>query len=122
MTEQISIHISDGEPFFAHEATVNFTPTQITMDYKCITPRLDPRGKKPSFQLKHNVIMMDPWHAKTLVGVLNNVVEKYEKEYQHYDDYDVKKLFEGVIEHERQLNEEIEQLKLQLKSVCCDYA
>ncbi len=79
--EQISIHINDGEPFFSHEATVNFTPTQITVDFKCITPRLDPRGKKPSFQLKHNVVMLDPWHAKAMVGVLANVVEKYEKEF-----------------------------------------
>jgi hypothetical protein len=79
--EQISININDGEPFFAHEATVNFTPTQLTLDFKCITPRTDPRSKKPSFQLKHNVIMLEPWHAKSLVGVLNSVIQKYEEEF-----------------------------------------
>ena len=79
--EQINLHINDGEPFFAHEATINFTPTQIALDFKCITPRTDPRSKRPSFQLKHNVVMLDAWHAKTMVGVLANVVEKYEKEF-----------------------------------------
>ena len=79
--EQINLNISEGEPFFAHEVTVNFTPTQLTMDFKCITPRSDPRGKKPSFQLKHNVIMLDPWHAKALINVLTNVVQKYEQEF-----------------------------------------
>ena len=79
--EQININISEGEPFFAHEVTVNFTPTQLTMDFKCITPRSDPRSKKPSFQLKHNVIMLDPWHAKTLMSVLSNVIQKYEDEF-----------------------------------------
>ncbi len=79
--EQINLNIVDGEPFFAHEVTVNFTPTQMTVDFKCITPRTDPRSKKPSFQLRHNVVMIEPWHAKTLLGVLKNVVDRYEEEF-----------------------------------------
>lgn len=79
--EPINITINDGEPFFSHEMTVNFTPTQFTFDFKCITPRTDPRSKKPSFLLKHNVVMVDPWHAKMILGVLNNVIRKYEEEY-----------------------------------------
>lgn len=79
--EQINLNINEGEPFFAHEVTVNFTPTQLTLDFKCITPRTDPRSKKPSFLLKHNVIMVDPWHGKALLEVLANVVKKYEDEF-----------------------------------------
>jgi hypothetical protein len=79
--EPINISIVDGEPFFSHEMSVNFTPTQFTLDFKCITPRVDPRSKKPSFLLKHNVVMVDPWHAKMILGVLNNVIKKYEDEY-----------------------------------------
>jgi hypothetical protein len=79
--EPVNIAIVDGEPFFAHELTVNFTPTQFTFDFKCITPRNDPRSKKPSFLLKHNVVMADPWHAKMILSVLNNVLKKYEDEY-----------------------------------------
>lgn len=79
--ESINISIVDGEPFFAHEMTCNFTPTQFTFDFKCISPRTDPRSKKPSFLLKHNVVMVEPWHAKMILNVLANVVKKYEEEY-----------------------------------------
>lgn len=79
--EQINVVINDGEPFFAHEVTVNFTPAQISMDFKCVTPRTDPRSKKPSFLLKHNVVMMDPWHAKSVYEVLGTVIKKYEDEF-----------------------------------------
>ncbi|MEM2915943.1 MAG: DUF3467 domain-containing protein [Candidatus Woesearchaeota archaeon] len=79
--EPINIQIIDGEPFFAHEMTANFTPTQFSFDFKCITPRVDPRSKKPSFLLKHNVIMVEPYHAKMILGVLSNVIKKYEEEY-----------------------------------------
>lgn len=81
MTDQVNLNIHEGDPFFAHEVTINFTPTQLTLDFKCITPRSDPRSKKPNFQLKHNVVMMDPWHAKSLIDILNNVVQKYEGEF-----------------------------------------
>jgi len=79
--EPINIAINDGEPFFSHEMSVNFTPTQFTLDFKCITPRTDPRSKKPSFLLKHNVVLIEPWHAKMIIAVLSNVVKKYEEEY-----------------------------------------
>ncbi len=79
--EPINIQIIDGETFFAHEMSANFTPTQFSLDFKCITPRVDPRSKKPSFLLKHNVVMIDPWHAKLMLTVLNNVIKKFEEEY-----------------------------------------
>jgi len=81
MTEQVNLNIVEGEPFFAHEASINYNPTQITLDFKCITPRVDPRAKKPNFQLKHNVVMIEPWHAKALLTLLNDVVGRYEKDF-----------------------------------------
>ena len=71
----------DGEPFFAHEVTMNFTPTQILFDFKCITPRIDPRSKSPTFLMNHNVVMVEPWHAKLLIDVLANAVKRYEEEF-----------------------------------------
>lgn len=80
--QQININVMDGGAFFAHEASVNFTPLQFTLDFKCITPRVDPRGKgKPTFLLMHNVVMLEPYHAKALLDVLQNVVKKYEEQY-----------------------------------------
>ena len=79
--QQINLNIVEGDSFFAHEVSMNFTPTQITLDFKCITPRTDPRGKAPSFLLKHNVVMVEPWHAKMMLEVLASVVKKYEEEF-----------------------------------------
>ncbi|MBD3304128.1 DUF3467 domain-containing protein [Candidatus Woesearchaeota archaeon] len=79
--QQINLNIVEGDPFFAHEVSMNFTPTQITLDFKCITPRTDPRGNTPSFLLKHNVVMLEPWHAKMMLDVLSNVLKKYEDEF-----------------------------------------
>jgi hypothetical protein len=80
--KQINFNIIDGDVFYAHELTANFTPLQFHLDFKSITPRTDPRVKTgPSFTLKHNVVTIDPWHAKSLITVLQNVVSKYESEY-----------------------------------------
>jgi len=83
MKEQgINLNISDGNPFFAHEANINLNPTQFILDFKCVTPRNDPRSKdKPTFQILHNAIMLEPWHAKQLLEALKNGVKRYEKEY-----------------------------------------
>jgi len=82
MAEPISINISEGGAFFAHEMSANFSPTQIFLDFKMVSPRVDPRGKgKPSFLMQHNVVMLEPWHAKKIIEVMGEVVKKYEGEY-----------------------------------------
>ncbi len=82
MAEQINMNIQDGGAMYAHEMSVNFTPMQFTLDFKMVTPRNDPRGKgRPSFLLQHNVIMVDPWHAKKIIEVMEATVKKYEEEY-----------------------------------------
>ena len=82
MTEPVNLNISDGGAFFAHEMSVNFSPTQIFLDFKMITPRVDPRGKgKATFMMQHNVVMLEPWHAKKMIEVLQASVKRYEEEY-----------------------------------------
>ena len=83
MTEEgINIHINEGDSFFAHEMSINFNPTQFILDFKCVTPRIDPRSQsKASINLKHNVIMVEPYHAKKILELLGDVVKKYEAEF-----------------------------------------
>ncbi|MBW2969160.1 DUF3467 domain-containing protein [Candidatus Woesearchaeota archaeon] len=78
---KFNIQIKEGNVFFAHEMSANFTPTQVSLDFKCITPRTDPRGKQASFLLEHNLVLLEPWHAKMALNVLTNVVKKYEEEF-----------------------------------------
>jgi len=84
MVEQqgLNINVIDGDAFFANEVSVNFTPMQIALDFKCVTPRIDPRGKgRPTFLMRHNVVMLEPWHAKNFLEVLQDMMKKYEQEY-----------------------------------------
>jgi len=80
--KRVNLSISDGNEFFAHEVSINFNPTQFIMDFKCITPRVDPRVRDgPTLALKHNVILTDPYHTKRIAELLNEVVKRYEKEF-----------------------------------------
>ncbi len=83
MTEKkINMSIMEGDAFFAHETSINFSPTQFILDFKCVTPRVDQRSKDaPSISLKHNTIMADPYHAKRIYGLLGEMIKKYEKEF-----------------------------------------
>jgi hypothetical protein len=80
--KHINMSISDGNEFFAHEVSINFNPMQFIFDFKCITPRVDPRSKDaPTLALKHNVVLTDPYHTKKIAELLNDVIGKYEKEF-----------------------------------------
>jgi len=80
--KKINFGINDGDNFFAHEVSVNFNPTQFILDFKCITPRVDPRSNEgPFINIKHNVVMMDVFHAKKFMEFLSKRIEDYEKEF-----------------------------------------
>ena len=83
MTEKkINFGIDDGDAFFAHEVSVNFNPTQMVLDFKSITPRVDPRSNEGTvIHLKHNVILLDVYHAKKFSEFLNKRVADYEKDF-----------------------------------------
>ena len=78
----MSFVIDDGKAFFAHETSINFNPHQFTLDFKQMTPRLDPRSQEAvTMHMEHNVIMLDPFHAKNLAKFLMQTIEKYETEF-----------------------------------------
>lgn len=87
MTEQktvnATINIADGEAFFCHEMSINFNPLQFTFDFKSITPRIDSRNQDGTaiFAMKHNVVMLEPWHAKEVLKALSDSVKKYEQQF-----------------------------------------
>jgi hypothetical protein len=81
-SKKINIGVNDGSEFFAHELSLNFNPTQFIFDFKCITPRIDPRSKEiPYLSIKHNVVMVDAFHAKRIHELLGKVIGDYEKRF-----------------------------------------
>lgn len=81
-SNKINISISDGDAFFAHQASINFNPTMLFLDFKNITPRIDERSpSRATLVMKHNVIMLEPYHALVFRDLLNRVLKDYEKEF-----------------------------------------
>jgi len=84
--KQINMSINDGSEFFAHELSINFNPTQFILDFKCITPRNDVRSKNaPLITLKHNVVLLEPHHAKRIHELLGNILGRYEEQFGKID-------------------------------------
>jgi len=80
--KQINMSIDDGNEFYAHELSINFNPMQFTFDFKCITPRVDARShESPTIKVRHNVVMVDPYHAKQILKLLRDVIKNYEEQY-----------------------------------------
>jgi len=80
--KRINFDIKDGEVFFAHELSVNFNPTQFVFDFRSITPRVDPRSNEgPVIAIKHNVILVEPYHAKSIAEFLLKKIGDYEKNF-----------------------------------------
>ena len=93
--KKLNVSINDGNEFFAHELSINFNPTQFVFDFRCITPRTDVRSRDGAvLNIKHNVVLVEPWHAKEIQRVLNNVIEHYEKQFGKIDKPKAIKKFE----------------------------
>jgi hypothetical protein len=80
--KKINFGIDDGNNFFAHEVSVNFNPTQFVLDFKSIAPRVDPRSNDGAvIALKHNVVLLDVYHAKKFLEFMTKRISDYEKEF-----------------------------------------
>jgi hypothetical protein len=80
--QKINLSISDGEAFYAHQASINFNPSMIFLDFKSITPRVDERSQtQATLVMKHNVVMMEPYHALLFKDLFEKVIKKYESEF-----------------------------------------
>lgn len=83
MTQKpLNVHVQEGEAFFSHEMSINFSPLQFVFDFRCVTPRIDIRDReKASLNIRHNVVLVDPFHAKKTLELLAKVVGDYEKKF-----------------------------------------
>lgn len=81
----VNASIIDGDEFYAHEVAMNFGPTQFVFDFKTVTPRIDPRANPEEHQativIRHNVVLVEPFHAKQILGVLGESIKKYEQQF-----------------------------------------
>ena len=82
MDEKINVNINDGEAFYSNETSISHNPVQFVLDFKQITPRIDMRSQQSQlFCLKHNVILIDPLHAKRLSDMMQAAIKEYENKF-----------------------------------------
>ncbi len=80
--KKVNVSVNDGMDFFANEASINYNTLQFILDFKCITPRMDMRSKDaPTLSIKHNVVMLEPYHAKNFHKLLGDVIKNYENKF-----------------------------------------
>ncbi len=82
MQKNMNVSVSEGDAFFCHELSMNFNPLQFILDFKSVTPRIDLRSKdQPNIAIKHNVVMMDPYHCRKMYDMLGRVLKDYENQF-----------------------------------------
>lgn len=80
--QKINLNINDGDAFYAHETSINFSPMQFVLDFKNVSPRIDARSQEATVvSLKHNVILLDPFHTKQIYDLLGQALRKYETDF-----------------------------------------
>ena len=108
MEKKINLSIKEGDAFYAHEASINFSPTQFILDFRCVTPRVDPRSNEaPTIHMAHDVIMVDPYHATKIYELLGKMIAKFEKDFGKIEKPKAIKIIE-----KRSKNEEINDIEV----------
>ncbi len=80
--QNVNLNINDGDAFFSNEVSINFNPSHFFIDFKCVSPRIDPRNQSgATFSLKHNVVILDPYAIKELSRMMGEIVARYEKDF-----------------------------------------
>jgi len=80
--KKVKFDIENGQAFFADEAGVIHNPMRIILDFRSITPRIDVRNQEyQPLVLRHNVVMMDPYTAKSLLEALKKNIQGYENQF-----------------------------------------
>lgn len=77
---ELNVRIKDGDITYAHETTINYTPTEFTFDFKTVANVQDV-ANHGAMIIKHSVVLLTPHHAKAFMEVLSRVVKDYEKSF-----------------------------------------
>ena len=80
-SQEIRVDVVNGDEFLAEEVSVCHSPVRFVIDFKSITPRMDIANQPPRMVIKHNIVLIDPYFAKDLLGVLKDNIDKYEAKF-----------------------------------------
>ena len=97
---QLNLRIRDGEQFYSNESSINFNPNEITLDFKCITHTHD-LGDRRGLVLKHNLVILNPFHAKNFLEMFSKVLKDYESKFGEIKKSEPMKKAEKIVKKEQ---------------------
>jgi hypothetical protein len=103
--QQLNLRVKDGDQFYSNEASINFNPNEFSLDFKCLT-HLHDVGEHRSLLLKHNIVIMTPFHLKSFANILSKAVVDYEKRFGKIEKSEAVKKAEKLVKKENKKTEQ----------------
>lgn len=97
--KQVQFTIDDGPTFYSDEISITNNAFKFFFDFKNSSPRIDVRGAEAlPVSLKHSVVVMDPPLAKVFAKLLQDHVDKFEKQHGAIPDIAIPKEGTGTLQ------------------------
>jgi len=98
--KQINLRVKDGDQFYSNETTINFGPVEFVLDFRCVT-HIQDVAENRSILIRHNAVILTPYHAKSFLQVLNKAIVDYENRFGEIKKPGEIKKAEDLIKKER---------------------
>lgn len=70
----------DKYPLFCNQMTVSHSATEFFLDFRLVYPQFAPDNTQTAMVL-HRTVLFEPYHLKEVLGVIQDNIDRYEKEY-----------------------------------------
>ena len=108
--QKINLRVKDKDQFYSNEVSINFNPNEIILDFKCITHMHDV-GDHRSILLKHSPVILNPFHAKSFLVMLNNAIKDYESKFGEIKKSEALKKAEKLVKKDEKDKSLLEKVK-----------
>ncbi|MBS3165366.1 DUF3467 domain-containing protein [Candidatus Woesearchaeota archaeon] len=78
--KRMGVQELDRQPLYCNQMTVSHSPTQFFLDFRLVYPQFSPDNQQATVAL-HKLIVLEPYHLKETIKVLQENVQRYEKAY-----------------------------------------
>ena len=98
--KELNVRVKDSDQFYSNEISINVSPVEFILDFKCVT-QLQDVAKHSALLLRHNPVIITPYHAKNLLELLTRALKDYESKFGKIDKAKAIKKAEKLMEKEK---------------------
>ena len=103
--KEVNIRVKDNDIFYANEISVNVNPTEVILDFKCLS-QLQDIANHSALIVKHCPIIITPYSAKNLNELLTKAIKDYEKKFCKIEKSKAIKKAEKIIDKQKKEKKE----------------